>query len=518
MGQLNLDYDESEKKGVFDPSRVYMAQVMDTRDPLHAGRIKVWIVGSNIPREEYKKWIICKHASAFYGVTPIENNGKFKSPIAYGSISNIPYPTSYVMIFYPKIAGENTEPYWFSCPVQEDFCKSVPGYAGNPPTLEKNPFSVSDIAETFKPLDEGIKAQGLETDLIRGYSTSTDGRSAMPTSYGMSTPLGHTITLDDGFSGKDPSKDWDTDPEGFDLLVGDQPHEQINWNSDMQAPDENTRLYSGIRLRTRSGTQVMIMDSGSIYMITRDGSAWVELSETGNIDCFTKQNISATAEGDINLHASNINIEATGDINISATGKVGIDTSEIHTSATTMNMSGSLICSQIDASKIVSSSFYCGMCNATGSFAGTLEGTAKFAGLSYNYPVATPTPVSQDVEMPNPMLKESEEIDGVNGVIVSRLPQAEPYVGHSFNESIKKYDKLFNNKLHLSAAINLKDSALSNNLSNLASSLGSNINQLTASYTQALTGTASYMNNITIPVSNTSITAPSLSLDTLNIK
>ena len=76
-----------------------------------------------------------------------------------------------------------------------------------------------------------------------------------------------------------------------------------------------------IRIRTRNGAQIMINDNvGYIYMITRNGNSWMEISDDG-IDMYSSKSISMRAHGDINMHADgNINQYAAGSINHVAQG------------------------------------------------------------------------------------------------------------------------------------------------------------------------------------------------------
>ena len=59
-----------------------------------------------------------------------------------------------------------------------------------------------------------------------------------------------------------------------------------------------------IRMRTKSGAQLLISQTtGIIYMISRDGKTWLELSNEGNVDIYGEANISVHAEkGNINLN------------------------------------------------------------------------------------------------------------------------------------------------------------------------------------------------------------------------
>ena len=58
----------------FDKGRIYIAEVMDTRNCNRAGEIKVWVLGSGIPRDDSERWVTASYASSFYGTSPYEAN------------------------------------------------------------------------------------------------------------------------------------------------------------------------------------------------------------------------------------------------------------------------------------------------------------------------------------------------------------------------------------------------------------------------------------------------------------
>jgi hypothetical protein len=66
-----------------------------------------------------------------------------------------------------------------------------------------------------------------------------------------------------------------------------------------------------IRLRTRSGAQILLDETnGLVYIINRDGTAWMQMDAEGNIDAYSKKSYSIRSEGNINLRADNaVNIE-----------------------------------------------------------------------------------------------------------------------------------------------------------------------------------------------------------------
>lgn len=450
MAINDLILSKSEQKGVlrnFDTSRIYFAEVMDTRDPTHSGKIKVWIISSDIDKNDIEKWVIATPASNFYGTTPIRNDMSGQSPISYGMINKIPYPGTVVAIFYPPVLGENTMPFWFACPVDDYMNKSCPSFPGtdsNPPKYEVNPTKENDSPEFINPLVKGINAQGLNKDKLRGYSRASATRTDFPTSYGFSSPLGNSISIDDGVSLLDPQGDWDSAPDKFNMIVKDKdnkelPHEHVDWESDVRNPTKNTRYYGGMRFRTRNGTQILISDNGPIYMINRDGSAWVELSDDGYIDCFSDKGVNVNSTGDINIStASNLNIEVGGKINIKAdditaeTSKVGLSTAEL-------DVSGTIKAPSVHGNTIVASNLYSNNAQLSGVYQGTLKGTSELSLATLVIGGTTLAPQEKQCESASVRPLNSNTIFGRNGMkqsgtILTRKPTHEPYDGHNLND------------------------------------------------------------------------------------
>jgi hypothetical protein len=81
--------------------------------------------------------------------------------------------------------------------------------------------------------------------------------------------------------------------------------------------DGNNKL---IRLRTTNGTQLLLDDtSGHIYLITKNGENWVELSNDGAIHIYGGSDINIRSKSNINLYADqDVNIDAGRSVNINA--------------------------------------------------------------------------------------------------------------------------------------------------------------------------------------------------------
>jgi len=160
------------------------------------------------------------------------------------------------------------------------------------PVGEKNPRD----QETFKrPKDtefaEQLKTQGLDKDFARGHSMSSARRESPSRVFGFTTRAGHVLTMDDGTE-----------------------------------TDAGSALSRNIRIRSRGGAEILIDDTNKMIFITNhDGTAWMEMSEDGNLDVYAQDDISLHTEADFNLHAKgNINMQADKGINIRSTGEDGI--------------------------------------------------------------------------------------------------------------------------------------------------------------------------------------------------
>ena len=124
------------------------------------------------------------------------------------------------------------------------------------------------------PMAERLRSQGLDGDRIRGVNSSSPTRDPASRVFGISSPAGHSIVLDDG--------DFEDDSSNI------------------------------MRFRTSGGTQILLDDTnGSIYMVNRDGSGWLEINRNGDFDIY--------GDGSMNIHAqAGFNFHTTGSFNVQA--------------------------------------------------------------------------------------------------------------------------------------------------------------------------------------------------------
>lgn len=467
MARLDNHLTQSEKQArnrTFDKSRIYMAEVMDTRSILRGGEIKVWILSSNNDKTNPHNWVTAYYASPSYGTTPVRpNQTNIDAPVSFGWWNPMPYVGNYVFIFYACISGENSNPYWFSCPVNPNMNFMLPGIPGaytsdNHDALceinmkSTNPDVNSDVLAyrkeqyqaPYKPIIDALKRQGLDKDKLRGISTAGSKRESPSMCSGYTSPTGHSFVIDDGWLETDNKTNWLTETTDPNILglKGDN-------GKDPSHIENSYRYDSGFRFRTRNGTQILILDNGNIYMINRDGTAWVELSDDGYIDCYSKRGISANTDGDINFHSGGrIKMEAKQGFTFKTDGDISVESAgNINVSAPRIDTDSIITAPEIDTNIGNIESFISASAQINGTFSGTLQGIAEYATNAGITPAPQPIPLTPSPEVPYPVIEQPQEQVGKIGetisTIVSRIPTAEPYGGHDRNNTIPELDTSF---------------------------------------------------------------------------
>ena len=278
------------------PNGLYTGKIKDTSDSDRMGRISVWIPEFNGPEHLESAWTLVRYMSPFAGSiedsetddhTSFDNTKK-----SYGMWMVPPTVGSLVVVGF--LAGDKGEAVLMGCLYHQEKNFTVPGipsainYEGSGPAAERNKNDPQEMLRPqHDPMANALKTQGLENDSIRGTTTSGARREAPSRVFGVLTPGQHQFVMDDGNS------------DGIDSMI---------------------------RLRTRNGAQIMINDEhGMIYIISRDGYNWIELSNDGKIDVYAKGSISMHSAEDVNIHAdNNVNIHGGNGINILSQGSDGI--------------------------------------------------------------------------------------------------------------------------------------------------------------------------------------------------
>ena len=308
---------------------VFMGWVKRADDVQRMGRLQVWVPEFGSAPEEEASWITVSYCSPFAGATNVDTSNKadFKSfegtQTSYGMWMVPPDINNQVLIMF--INGDPARGIWFGTLYNQFMNSMTPGVASdtnnyqyqgkNIPVADYNKWDnkITQPDRATKPYDatkfKGLGNQGLITDPSRGVTNSSARRDTTSAVFGISTP--------------GPAIDSTVSPENIKRKGG----------SSFIMDDANGSEV--IQLVTKSGAQIMLNETtGEVYLINRDGTAWVEMDSKGNINIFGATNISMRAQKDINLRADrNINIEAGQNIFM----KAAQDTQQTTTVASTPN-------------------------------------------------------------------------------------------------------------------------------------------------------------------------------------
>lgn len=283
-------------------TNIHLGFVRDSADPQRMGRLKVWI--PELGPDQIETYITVSYAAPFAGATNIaderaDDRSEEGSQRSYGIWAVPPDIGNQVLVCF--VNGDPARGFWFGCVYAQNMNHMVPGIGMNvstdgklnedfapysPPVVEYNKKDQSiDPNRPVRParssLASALLAQGLAHDPERGVSNTSARREPTSMVQGWLTPGGSSISFDD-----DPAN-------------------------------------SFIRFRTKSGAQIMVSEtSGYIYMITKGGNSWVEISD-GAIDMYSDAPISIRSLDDINIVADgDLNLDAKKDVNIHAGGSV----------------------------------------------------------------------------------------------------------------------------------------------------------------------------------------------------
>lgn len=305
---------------------VFVGFVKRADDVQRNGRLMVWIPEFGSAPDDENGWISVNYCSPFAGATNVNTTSQSNLQQFEGT------QTSYGMWFVPPdvnnqvivmfLNGDPIKGIWIGSLFQQYMNNMVPGMAADVknwqypgkeiPIAEYNKWDQTIIYpdRTFKPYEKtkfkGVGNQGLIVDKARGTTTSGARRESPSQVFGIITP--------------GPAIDSSVDPANIRRKGG----------SSFIMDDGTSTEY--IQLTTKSGAQIKLDETnGFVYLINRDGTAWVQMDQKGNVDIFGATNISMRAQRDFNIRADrNVNIEAGQNIFM----KAAKDTEETTTAFT----------------------------------------------------------------------------------------------------------------------------------------------------------------------------------------
>jgi lysozyme len=201
------------------------------------------------------------------------------------------------------INGDPARGIWIGAMYNQFMNNMVPGMASSDntyqypgrqvPAAEYNKWDKSVVSpdNAKMPFEStkfmGVGNQGLINDQARGVTSASARRESPSNVFGILTP-GPII------EGTDKNASGIRRKGGSSFIMDDGPGTE------------------NVTLTTKSGAQIKLDETnGFVYLINRDGTAWVQMDQQGNIEIFGATNISMRAQKDVNIRADrNINIEA----------------------------------------------------------------------------------------------------------------------------------------------------------------------------------------------------------------
>lgn len=346
----------------------YLARVVAHLDTNYMGGLEVQLIQTSATGDEMdvkEQLIRVRYASPFYGVTPLSSiggdNQYRNTQQSYGFWAVPPDIGTNVLVMF--LEGNRSRGYWFACVPDEGMNFMVPDPRASteltsdetPDELKGAKLPVSEYNKSIQPdgadptqfrkpynkdFTELLEVQGLLFDETRGTTTSSSRREVPSAVYGWSTP-GPLDKRKNSPRGPQGYKDRKIQTpssrlggssfvmdDGDDKYIrekhpADGPPFYINKESGEDGGDETIPQNECIRIRTRTGHQILLHNSEDLIYITNSrGTAWIELTSDGKLDIHAQDSISLMTNQDFNLTAMrDINMEAGRNVNINAAAR-----------------------------------------------------------------------------------------------------------------------------------------------------------------------------------------------------
>jgi hypothetical protein len=398
-------YRQEPGNGRIADGKIYIGIVKNNVDQQRMGRLQVYIPEMGGQPSDSSHWFIVSYASPFAGVSdPADLQAGSQtydgSQQSYGWWSVPPDVENQVLVAF--VNGDASKGFWFACIYQQNMNHMVPGVAIDtsfennadnslPPVVEYNRADQSintnsPIRPRFDPLALGLQSQGLTNDFERGSASSSARREAPSRVFGYLTPRANQVYVDDN-------------------------------------PDNEF-----IRLRTRSGTQVLIHETnGYVYINSGLGNSWIEVSDAG-VDIYSSGSISCHTAKDFNVRAdNNINLDAGNNIVMTAGNNINLQSG-----ADTTSLAGGNI--RFNATSGEFTVLSQGNMNLTTGSQMTLKSTGIHNRSASQILDNTTLPANAPVVNPPATTPQNNGQGTVNSP-VSRMPNHEPWNGHPTSKS-----------------------------------------------------------------------------------
>lgn len=297
---------------------VFVGFIRDASDVQRNGRLKVWIPEFGSAPDKEEGWILANYCSPFAGATNIDTASRSDkesfegTQTSYGMWMIPPDYNNQVLIMF--INGDPGRAIWIGCLYNQYMNNMVPAMAADAknwqhpgkiiPIAEYNKWnsSVTEPDRAIKPYEKtkfkGVGNQGLINDQGRGVTNTSARREAPSNVFGIITPG---------------------------PVIDEKMKERANRHTVRRKGGSSFIMDDGdgteyVELATKSGAKIRLDETnGFVYIINRDGTAWMQMDQQGHIDVFSQFDISIRAQRDVNIRADrDVNIESGQNTYISA--------------------------------------------------------------------------------------------------------------------------------------------------------------------------------------------------------
>lgn len=365
-GTKSTDFINKQNADIPNVSGIFKGIVKDIDTTTRSSRIYVYISEFGGNADDELNWRLVSYASPFLGYTRGKDlgasalNAFVTTKQTYGFYMSPPDVGSQVLCCFPS--GNSNEGYWFAC-INPNLGKYMVPAIGAV-TLDKiDAYSIPDDVRPFlkngqsypvgefnendaKVFDSNwvnklrplhiprtlqLVAQGLDQDPNRGAISSSIQRDPVSTVFGFSTP------------GR-PTKDQDpaSDPNLREKLKSNNfnPADFIVYNrvGGHSLTMDDGDLYNQnnlVQLRSAAGHQILMNDTkGFMYISNSTGTAWVELTGTGDILIYGAKDLSVRTQGNIMMHSDNdITFNAGRNFNVKSGSSIRMESQAIQANA-----------------------------------------------------------------------------------------------------------------------------------------------------------------------------------------
>lgn len=332
----------------------FLAKVKNHLDGEYMGRLEVELLKNNSEgnsTETSGQLVTVSYLSPFYGVTPFkgssENEGGQYSQNSYGFWMIPPDIDTTVLVIFAE--GNRGQGFWIGC-VQDTYMNFMTPGRASTGFNEESPGEIRPVTEYNKRTESGagnnptqfikpcdaeacamLERGGLMGDPIRGHTTSSARRETPSMVFGWSTP--GPADWRDGSPRVDYGEEFGKTQVPFNRFGGstfvmdDGDPSMYRTSAPGEGPSAYASLSEGglpeypanelIRIRTRTGHQILMHNSEDLLLIQHGNGTMIEMTAGGKIDVYAKDSVNVHATTDINLKADrNINIEAGSAINM----------------------------------------------------------------------------------------------------------------------------------------------------------------------------------------------------------